>query len=408
MNRVCQDEGSAPNPRHECEVAMKRAGTLEAVMLLIGFLSSFPCRPLFAQGEIEAPDRQRIRSGILKEERSVTVYLPGSYAAGGGPYPLLVVLDGEDFARPFAGVISYYAKIGKCPELIVAGIDAGDRWRDYTPTNAAIPDGTPLPTSGHADSFMKFLDSECLPMLQAKYRVSPFRVLFGHSIAGLLSVSQALEGGSAFSAFMATSPSLWWDRELLAARAKIRPEPDPSRPRCLFLTMGGEGPTMLDPLLRFTACLEENPRPGLNWELRRFEGVDHQAMPVKAFAYGLEYVFHDWPLPQELVGQGLAAVVEHYELLSRRYMQKISPPESTVNRLGYNALNRGAIAEALEIFRLNVELYPLSANVHDSMGEACLKAGDGKCALSHYRKALELDPGNERIRDILNKLEAKE
>jgi predicted alpha/beta superfamily hydrolase len=380
---------------------------LGSAVLLSGLIAApFVCRHSYARAGAEASTIQRLNSRILNEERTVRVFLPDSYGATSDRYPLLAVLDGEDLARPMAGMVSYYAKVGKCPELVVAGIDAGDRWRDYTPTKAAIPDGTLLPTSGSAAAFMKFIENECLPYLEAKYRISPFHVLCGHSIAGLFAVNSALDGESDFSGFIATSPSLWWDDESMSAKAKA--SPGPSRPRHLFLTMGNEGPTMLDPMLDFIHSLEAGPRPGLDWKFRHFEDVDHQAMPIKAFAYGLEFIFADWTPPPDLLEGGLPAVMGYYDRLSARYMQKIAPPESTINRLGYMALSRGALDESLEIFRFNIKLHPLSANAYDSMGEACLKAGDARNALLNYKKALELDPGNDKARKTVKKLEAEQ
>jgi predicted alpha/beta superfamily hydrolase len=350
----------------------------------------------------------RIHSEALNEERIVSVVLPASYEGTKERYPVLVVLDGEDFARPFAGMISYYAKIGKCPDMIVVGIHSRDRWHDYTPTPAAIPDGTPLPTSGGAKAFAGFLESECLPYLGSRYRISPFHVLYGHSIAGLYVVGKALDEGAHFSGFIATSPSLWWDHESMSAKAKGSSGPDPSRPRYLFLTMGNEGPTMLDPMLNFIGSLGQGRHPELQWKFRPFEDVDHQTMPMKAFAYGLEYIFHDWQMPDGLYEAGLPAIVAYYDGLSAKYTQKIPPPENTLNRLGYMTLNRGALEESLEVFRLNIKLYPRSANVYDSMGEACLKAGDTKNALINYRKALEIDPDNDKAARILQELEAED
>jgi hypothetical protein len=40
-------------------------------------------------------------------------------------------------------------------------------------------------------------------------------------------------------------------------------------------------------------------------------------------------------------------------------------------------------------------------------GEACLKAGDAKNALLNCKKALELDPGNDKARETVKMLEAE-
>ena len=55
--------------------------------------------------------------------------------------------------------------------------------------------------------------------------------------------------------------------------------------------------------------------------------------------------------------------------------------------------------------RLNAEWYPASANVHDSLGEALLKAGDREGARESYREALRLNPESPSAREALKKLE---
>ena len=67
-------------------------------------------------------------------------------------------------------------------------------------------------------------------------------------------------------------------------------------------------------------------------------------------------------------------------------------PEADVNRLGYELLREERTDEAIEIFRLNVEAYPKSANTYDSLAEAYLKKGNKEEAIKYYSKALEVNP----------------
>ena len=71
----------------------------------------------------------------------------------------------------------------------------------------------------------------------------------------------------------------------------------------------------------------------------------------------------------------LADLKQHYAGLSKRYGFAVQPPEGTVNQLGYQLLGRDDVDDAIAIFRYNVELYPDSANVYDSLGEALEQAG---------------------------------
>jgi Flp pilus assembly protein TadD len=75
--------------------------------------------------------------------------------------------------------------------------------------------------------------------------------------------------------------------------------------------------------------------------------------------------------------------------------------------MGYRLMGAGNMEAALEIFKLNVELYPKSANVYDSLGEAYLKLGDNENASTNYRKSLELNPENNNAKEALRRLEKK-
>ncbi|GAB1309765.1 hypothetical protein KH5_24480 [Urechidicola sp. KH5] len=81
--------------------------------------------------------------------------------------------------------------------------------------------------------------------------------------------------------------------------------------------------------------------------------------------------------------------------------------EARMNRWGYNKLREDKSAEAVEVFKINVAMYPNSSNVYDSLGEAYLKAGDTVKALENYKKSLELDSGNRRAQNMINKYRAE-
>jgi predicted alpha/beta superfamily hydrolase/thioredoxin-like negative regulator of GroEL len=81
--------------------------------------------------------------------------------------------------------------------------------------------------------------------------------------------------------------------------------------------------------------------------------------------------------------------------------------ENEFNELRYRLMQSGKMTEALEIFKLNVELYPESANVYASLGEVYMIMGKTEKARKFYKKALELDPGRTSAKEKLKKLEEK-
>lgn len=70
--------------------------------------------------------------------------------------------------------------------------------------------------------------------------------------------------------------------------------------------------------------------------------------------------------------------------------------EWEMNRAGYEMLYDLKKPElAVEIFRLNCLLFPLSYNTYDSYGEALNKVGKKKEAIAQYEHSIQLNPKNE-------------
>ncbi|MCJ8211866.1 beta-lactamase family protein [Mucilaginibacter sp. RS28] len=78
--------------------------------------------------------------------------------------------------------------------------------------------------------------------------------------------------------------------------------------------------------------------------------------------------------------------------------------ENEVNNWGYNLISQKKLKEALEIFRLNVYLFPASANVYDSLGELYEELGNTDLAIQNYERSLKLDPKNENAGRHLKQL----
>ena len=78
--------------------------------------------------------------------------------------------------------------------------------------------------------------------------------------------------------------------------------------------------------------------------------------------------------------------------------------EDNLNSLGYEYLNQNEKEKALEIFRLNVLLFPTSANVYDSYGEILLKMNRKDESIKMYKKSLELNPKNENAKHVLEQI----
>ena len=66
--------------------------------------------------------------------------------------------------------------------------------------------------------------------------------------------------------------------------------------------------------------------------------------------------------------------------------------ENEINAYGYQLLGGGNKVKAIEVFVLNTNRFPKSANTWDSLGEAYFNNGDTKNAIASFKRSLSLDP----------------
>jgi glyoxylase-like metal-dependent hydrolase (beta-lactamase superfamily II) len=79
--------------------------------------------------------------------------------------------------------------------------------------------------------------------------------------------------------------------------------------------------------------------------------------------------------------------------------------ERQFNSLGYRFLQKNLLPHAMTVFRMNVETFPQSDNVYDSLAEAYLNLGDKYNTIQYYTKALELNSQNENARSRLERMD---
>lgn len=155
--------------------------------------------------------KHSFRSTILNEDREYWISLPDSYyqkEASYKRYPVLVVLDGNVHFKSIAGMVNYMSsdayRSWEIPEMIVVAIQNVDRRRDYTPDKIIT---TRENNTGGGDRFLSFLEDELLPEVDQKFRTEPYRILFGHSLGGLLATHAYMKEKTLFNSFIAVDPS---------------------------------------------------------------------------------------------------------------------------------------------------------------------------------------------------------
>jgi CubicO group peptidase (beta-lactamase class C family) len=129
-----------------------------------------------------------------------------------------------------------------------------------------------------------------------------------------------------------------------------------------------------------------------------------QGRYLDAIALAITNILYDQPYesPKQSIADTLrpiaikdvAAAIKQYREWKAARNSEYDFREAELNTLGYQLLQMKKVAEAIEIFKLNVEAYPQAANAYDSLGEAYLAAGNKELATINYKKSVELNPEN--------------
>lgn len=282
-------------------------------------------RRLLAQGDggllrevadgLTLPDVRQFSADRECGAYRIFVAVPPSPPPSGG-WPVLWLLDGNAW---IAGAAEALAMQGRHPEtgeidppLIVAigypgadPYDGGRRAYDYLPAHssgrvaARFMQGAPWYQPGGVEPFLDFLTGPLRDAIAGRYPVDRRRqTLCGHSFGGLCVLHCLLSRASAFAAYAALSPSLWWDEGwgLRDAEALIGTQPAGLSARLLIAVGGREMPDrpeisarMLTDAAALADLLRQRGPAGLTVEHRVLAEENHLSLPMAAFPSVLRF-----------------------------------------------------------------------------------------------------------------------
>lgn len=358
--------------------------TLPLLSLLLLLHQGVPVR---ASEPVSDEGWQRIRSTVLNEDREFQVRLPESYRwAKDRRYPVLYLLDGKTHIDHAAASVAFLAAQGEIPEMIVVAVASTVRVRDFTQSDwpKAWIGG------GGAANFRRFLSAELIPRIEKDYRANGFRILYGHSAAGQFALYCLASEPSLFRAYFAFSPSLDWDDNLPRRSLEKSFETSTGLSAFLYVARSDDAGRALADFDDLVRVLEKRSPPGLRWKSRAWPEERHVTLPLLGQVDALRQLYDGYRFHDDFLPKGYPYAKSHYENVSKTLGWRVGVPEGVVNELGYAALSEGKVREAIELFLLNVEANPNSANAWDSLADGQAKAGDARAALDASRRAAAL------------------
>ncbi|MEP1096393.1 MAG: alpha/beta hydrolase-fold protein [Cyclobacteriaceae bacterium] len=322
-----------------------------------------------------------LQSKVLNKTIPLSIHLPENYDSSRKTYPVLYML-GSDYRARFAMLASTldYMGEGQIPEMILIGIDLPEGNSILLPTrenqDTTIPDG-----------YIDFIETELMPHVDSKYRTAPYNVLYGASNSGFFTVYTLLNKPLLFNSYLASSPSLSIIPTELQQKIKSGPLKTLSESRSLHIIYSDdEGLT--NRVSEFTRVLTDHKPESFTYKVDELVNQGH--VPAMDFTMFLLALYPDFNPYEKL--DSLNKVIQHFEMLSKRYGYEIKPPISVLMDLGFDMILSKNLDVAEEIYQYSLQVYPEGKILYVGMGVVRKNQGQLENAKLMFEKALTIDP----------------
>ena len=249
---------------------------------------------LIPKGEMGGVKAMKFKSVINNHDYVLLIKLPESYNDSiKKTYPVMYALDAQ-WSFPYLMEAQHSLLYDNLvQEMIYVGIAFPQNWfanrnRDFTPTLTNFDTA-----SGGAPKFLEMIKKEIIPYIDSTYRTDKKNNgLLGGSSGGLFVLYTMFQQPSPFNRFIANSPSLWYDNQLMSKIEKTYSEKNHSLNAKLFLTSGGYEEE-IDPNMfkNFLAQLTVSNYKGLEMESLVVDKTGHLTAGFYAIIRGLQFIF---------------------------------------------------------------------------------------------------------------------
>jgi len=195
--------------------------------LLIVFINLYFITVSYASENIVLAKTHQLKSIILDEQRSFSVYLPPSYNENSNKvYPVIYLLDGDQtHLKAVAGLVEALStqrleqQIQQAIIVAIPNSQNAIRERDFTPSNVDWTFNGKLlekfENIGNAANYSAFFEKELIPLINKNYRTSTKRVLIGESFGGLFASYVLLTNHALFTDYLIIDATYLWDNNYL-------------------------------------------------------------------------------------------------------------------------------------------------------------------------------------------------
>ncbi|MEZ9197210.1 alpha/beta hydrolase-fold protein [Shewanella sp. 10N.286.54.B9] len=253
------------------------------------------------------------QSSVFKQPRRFMVSLPERYYASDRHFPTLYIIDADFQFQHVSALVKHLARMGKLPPMIVVGIaNQGDDDYLYTTTWA-----TEDKAFGGAAEFHHYLTGELVPLINKEFKSNSQKALAGYSLGGLFTLYSMMQQDSPFNAYLAMSPSAWFDDYSVASKLESLLQKNKlSAP--LFFSVAREEDMGVDKVAAAFAASADN---SLQWQFKSYPTENHFTTALPALYDGLQFLAPNYATDgTDMLAIGdYQAVIKHFQTLQKQW-----------------------------------------------------------------------------------------
>ncbi len=318
-----------------------------------------------------------MRCELLNRDVTIQILVPDSYRWNDETYSTLYLLDSRPGDKLAAAVsASVIQRDDVLPVLIVR-------------LPAELADVPAIPSDGEGPGWAQFLETSVFPYVEKTYRVIPFRVLAGDLLNSEMALTIAtarpdlVQGIIAEQATGTGITDGMVDRAVAAfSRKDIH-----QLTVCVAASRGSEA---LPAFTRIAKELGGNSSPSVRFVVQNVDVAADQKEAGLLLYKGLEYVFGDWYIQQNLTDLGLKGIEKHYEKLSKLTGADVPVPQEVINRLAREYLNAGEYVDMTKALKYNTKRHENSAKAYAALAQGWDINYKVRLAVINYKKALKI------------------
>ncbi|TRZ41644.1 alpha/beta hydrolase [Robertkochia solimangrovi] len=251
-----------------------------------------------------------LKSDALQEQREIKIFLPSSYENGSKTYPVLYVIDAQ---RYFLNGVVYQQNLAWqeiTPEFIVVGINTDPIKR----RNLFYKDSA---------KFVRFLEKELIPAIDAKYRTTNDRIYFGWEMAGGLGVQIIANKSDLFKGFLLSSPTHILKDRLKSVSEMLKN--GTKQQLTVYSVLGSIENWATESMFSLDSIFQKYSTENINWKYNLSDNENHYTTPLTTINEGLKLFFSDYgPVRFYSIQEfkdfgGIEKLKQHYLNRAKRY-----------------------------------------------------------------------------------------